>query len=143
VGDDLFVTGRLGGAMKHKHLQFVPRIAESRWLTKNFSIHAMMDLSDGLGADLPRLAVASRVGFNVEIKNLPLTRGAKIDDAISKGEDYELLFAIPPRNRNRLEREWRKKFPKLPLTRIGSLYRVSTKNNQLLQRGYVHFQQSG
>jgi len=143
VGDDLFVTGRLGGAMKHKHLQFVPRIAESRWLTENFSIHAMMDLSDGLGADLPRLARASRVGFNVEMENLPLTRGAKIDDAISKGEDYELLFAIPPRNRNRLQGEWRKKFPKLPLTRIGSLSRLSTENNQLLQRGYVHFQQSG
>src|SRR6266513_467867 len=77
VGDDLFVTGRLGGATKRKHLQFVPRIAESRWLTKNFSIHAMMDVSDGLGADLPRLAAASRVGFTVETENLPLTRGAK------------------------------------------------------------------
>jgi len=143
AGDDLFVTGRLGGAIKQKHLQFVPRIAESRWLTKNFSIHAMMDLSDGLGADLPRLAGASGVGFTVETDNLPLTHGANIDDAISKGEDYELLFAIPPRDRNRLEREWRKKFPKLPLTRIGSLSQLSRKNNQLLQRGYVHFQQSG
>ena len=143
VGDDLFVTGRLGGAMKQKHLQFVPRIAESRWLTKNFSIHAMMDLSDGLGADLPRLARASRVGFTVETENLPLTRGAKIDDAISKGEDYELLFAVPPRDRNRLERAWRKQFPKLPLTRIGSLSQLSTKNHQRLPRGYVHFQQSG
>jgi thiamine-monophosphate kinase len=143
VGDDLFVTGRLGGAIKQKHLQFVPRIAESRWLTENFSIHAMMDLSDGLGADLPRLAGASGVGFTVETDNLPLTHGANIDDAISKGEDYELLFAIPPRDRNRLEREWRKKFPKLPLTRIGSLSQLSRKNNQLLQRGYVHFQQSG
>src|SRR5205823_1739650 len=93
VGDDLFVTDRLGGATKQKHLQFVPRIAESRWLTKNFSIHAMIDISDGLGADLPRLAAASRVGFTVETENLPLTRGAKIDDAISEGEDYELLFA--------------------------------------------------
>jgi len=143
AGDDLFVTGRLGGAMKQKHLQFVPRIAESRWLTKNFSIHAMMDLSDGLGADLPRLARASRVGFTVETDNLPLTRGAKIDDAISEGEDYELLFAISPRDRNRLEREWRKKFQKLPLTRLGSLSQLTTKNNQLLPRGYVHFQQSG
>ena len=143
AGDDLFVTGRLGGAMKQKHLQFVPRIAESRWLTKNFSIHAMMDLSDGLGADLPRLARASRVGFTVETDNLPLTPGAKIDDAISEGEDYELLFAISPRDRNRLEREWRKKFQKLPLTRLGSLSQLTTKNNQLLPRGYVHFQQSG
>ena len=143
VGDDLFVTGRLGDALKRKHLQFVPRIAESRWLTKNFSIHAMMDLSDGLGADLPRLARASRVGFAIAMENLPLARGAKIDDAISEGEDYELLFAISPRDRSRLEREWRKKFRKLPLTRIGSLSRLSTKTNQLLPRGYVHFQQPG
>ena len=41
---------------------------ESRWLTKNFSIHAMMDLSDGLGADLPRLARASRVGFDIDLE---------------------------------------------------------------------------
>jgi thiamine-monophosphate kinase len=143
VGDDLFVTGRLGDALKRKHLQFVPRIAESRWLTKNFSIHAMMDLSDGLGADLPRLARASRVGFAIAMENLPLARSAKIGDAISEGEDYELLFAISPRDRSRLEREWRKKFRKLPLTRIGSLSRLSTKTNQLLPRGYVHFQQSG
>ncbi len=140
AGDDLFVTGRLGGAMKRKHLRFVPRIAESHWLTKNFSIHAMMDLSDGLAADLPRLARASRVGFSLETDNLPRTQGATIDDAISEGEDYELLFAISPRDRNRLERAWQKKFPKLPLTRIGLLSQLSTKNNQLLPRGYVHFQ---
>ncbi len=34
AGDDLFVTGRLGGGLKQKHLQFIPRIAESRWLTR-------------------------------------------------------------------------------------------------------------
>jgi thiamine-monophosphate kinase len=143
AGDDLFVTGRLGGAVKQKHLQFVPRIAESRWLTKNFSIHAMMDLSDGLGADLPRLARASRVGFTVETKNLPLSRGAAIDSAISEGEDYELLFAISPRDRNRVERQWRKKFRKLPLTRIGRLNRPSAVPNPQLKGGYVHFQQPG
>ena len=140
-GDDLFVTGRLGGAWKRKHLRFIPRLMESRWLTKNFSIHAMMDLSDGLGTDLPRLARASKVGFKIETENLPLSRGAKINDAISKGEDYELLFAVPRRDRERLAREWRKRFPRLPLTRIGSLSQLSTKNYQLLTRGYVHFQQ--
>src|SRR5207244_5456027 len=108
-----------------------PGTAESRWLTKNFSIHAMMDVIDGLGADRPRLAAGSRVGFTVETENLPLTRGAKIDDAISEGEDYELLFAISPRERTRLQREWRKKFRKLPLTRIGSLSQLSSKNKQL------------
>ena len=142
-GDDLFVTGRLGAAMTHKHLQFVPRIAESRWLTKNFSIHAMMDLSDGLGVDLPRLARASKVGFKIEMENLPLNRGVKIDNAISEGEDYELLFAISPRDRDLLEREWQKKFPKLPLTRIGRLNRKSKIKDQKLPRGYVHFQQPG
>jgi thiamine-monophosphate kinase len=142
VGDDLFVTGRLGGAVKQKHLHFIPRIVESRWLTRNFPIHAMMDLSDGLGADLPRFAKASRVGFVVEIENLPLARRVKIDDAISEGEDYELLFAISPRERTRLQREWRKKFRKLPLTRIGRLNPQPAIRNPQLKGGYVHFQQS-
>jgi thiamine-monophosphate kinase len=143
VGDDLFVTGWLGGALEQKHLQFIPRIAESRWLTKNFSIHAMMDLSDGLGTDLPRLARASKVGFKIDTEKLPLTRGAKINNAISEGEDYELLFAISPRHRSRLQRGWAKKFPNLPLTRIGSLNRKSAIENRKLPSGYIHFQQSG
>ena len=140
-GDDLFVTGRLGGALERKHLKFVARILESRWLTKNFSIHAMMDLSDALGTDLPRLARASKVGFNIELQDLPVARGATIDNAISEGEDYELLFAVSPRDRNRLARQWRQRFPKLPLTRIGSLSRSSTTGTRKLPRGYIHFQQ--
>jgi thiamine-monophosphate kinase len=142
AGDDVFVTGRLGGALKQKHLKFVARIVESRWLTKNFPIHAMMDISDGLGADLPRLARASKVGFAIDLQNLPVTAGATINAAVSEGEDYELLFAISPRHRNRLEREWRRKFPKLPLTRIGSLHRKSQIANRKLPRGYIHFQKS-
>ena len=138
-GDDLFVTGRLGGSLRGKHLRFVPRITESRWLTKNFRVHAMMDLSDGLGADLPRLAKASKLGFEIDMEKLPLSPGAKIENAISDGEDYELLFAIPPRNRESLQREWKQKFPKLRLTRIGSLNRKSQIANRKLPRGYVHF----
>ena len=140
-GDDLFVTGRLGGALRQKHLKFIPRIVESRWLTKNFSIHAMMDLSDGLGADLPRLARASKVGFDINLENLPVARGATFDNAISEGEDYELLFAISARDRNSLERQWRREFPRLRLTRIGSLNRKSQVRHRKLPRGYVHFQQ--
>jgi thiamine-monophosphate kinase len=143
VGDDLFVTGQLGGAVRQKHLSFIPRIAESRWLTENFSIHAMMDLSDGLGVDLPRLARASKVGFKIEMEKLPLTRGVEIGNAISEGEDYELLFAISPRDREGLKRAWRKQFPKVPLTRIGRLNRKSKIENRKLPRGYVHFQQPG
>jgi thiamine-monophosphate kinase len=140
VGDDLFVTGQLGGAIRHKHLRFIPRIAESRWLTKNFSIQAMMDLSDGLGIDLRRLARASKVGFKIEAESLPLAPGAKIGDAISEGEDYELLFAISPRQSKRLQTKWRKKFPKVPLTRIGSLVPQSAIRNPQLRSGYLHFQ---
>jgi len=140
-GDDLFVTGRLGGSLRGKHLRFVPRIEESRWLTKNFRVHAMMDLSDGLGADLPRLAKASKLGFKIDKKSLPFAPGAKIDNAISDGEDYELLFAISPRDRSRLQKAWRKKFPRLPLTRIGSLTQpLNNSTSQLLPRGYLHFQ---
>jgi len=139
AGDDLFVTGKLGGAQAGKHLRFIPRIEESRWLTKNFVIHAMMDLSDGLGADLPRLARASNLGFKIDLNRLPLNRGATVENAISDGEDYELLFAISPRARRRLEKSWRRKFPKLRLTRIGSFTHLSTLNSQLLPGGYVHF----
>jgi len=98
-----------------------------------------MDLSDGLGADLPRLARASKVGFTIDKDSLPLNPGAKIDNAISDGEDYELLFAIARRERARLQKSWRKKFPKLKLTRIGSLNRKSKIENRKLRGGYIHF----
>src|SRR5215472_3298552 len=112
----------------------------------------MMDLSDGLGADLPRLARASKVGFDIDLERLPVARGATTDNAFSEVEDYELLFAISPRDRNHLERDWRRKFPKLLLTRIGSLNRKShipvakgqtglPIGHRKLPRGYVHFQQ--
>jgi thiamine-monophosphate kinase len=140
-GDNLFVTGRLGGSLRGSHLKFIPRIAESRWLTKNFPIHAMMDLSDGLGADLPRLARASNVGFNIDVEKLPLARGATVSAAIADGEDYELLFAISPRDGIHLAQAWRRKFPTLSLTRIGSLSRKAKSEKRKLPLGYIHFQQ--
>jgi thiamine-monophosphate kinase len=152
--DDLFVTGRLGGSLRGAHLRFVPRITESRWLTENFPIHAMMDLSDGLGTDLPRLAQASGLGFEIEEAALPRNRGCTIAQAISDGEDYELLFAISPKNSGPLLSRWRKKFPRILLTRIGRLNRKSKIavtqlaqrarpgfQNRKFPRGYVHFQQ--
>jgi thiamine-monophosphate kinase len=142
--DELFVTGRLGGSLRGGHLKFVPRIVESRWLTKNFLIHAMMDLSDGLGADLPRLALASGVGFEVDQTALPLNPGCTTGQAISDGEDYELLFALSPKASRLLPARWHKKFPKLPLTRIGRLNRKShppqADTNRELPRGFDHFQ---
>jgi thiamine-monophosphate kinase len=121
-GDALYVTGRLGGSIGGRHLTFTPRIEEARWLTQNFRIHAMMDLSDGLGSDLPRLAQASRSGFMVYEEKIPVTKGCTTQNALADGEDYELLFAISPRDAKRLESAWKKRFPKLPLTRIGELF---------------------
>jgi thiamine-monophosphate kinase len=100
----------------------------------------MMDLSDGLGADLPRLAAASKLGFQIDQNRLPRARGVTIDHAISDGEDYELLFVISPRYRGRLQRGWRKKFPRLPLTRIGSFLHPSSFIPHPFLRGYLHFQ---
>src|SRR5437868_9569865 len=139
ANDDLFVTGGMGGSIRGRHLNFFPRIDEARWLTANFKVHAMMDLSDGLGTDLPRLAGASKLGFAIDERALPLSRGCTIQQAISGGEDYELLFAVSPRERKRLQKRWQKKFPGLPLTRIGRLNQKSKIKNQELRSGYVHF----
>jgi thiamine-monophosphate kinase len=141
ANDDLFVTGKLGGSIRGRHLNFFPRIDEARWLTANFKVHAMMDLSDGLGTDLPRLAGASKLGFAIDERALPLSHGCTIQQAISGGEDYELLFAVSPRERKRLQKRWQKKFPGLPLTRIGRLNQKSRIENQELKSGYVHFRQ--
>jgi len=141
ANDDLFVTGELGGSIRGRHLNFMPRIEEARWLTANFKVHAMMDLSDGLGADLPRLARASKLGFAIDQRALPLSRGCTIQQAISGGEDYELLFAVSPRERKRLQTRWQQKFPELLLSRIGRLSQKSKIKNQRLQSGYVHFRQ--
>ena len=138
--DDLFVTGRLGGSIAGRHLRFVPRIAEARWLTEHFRLHAMMDLSDGLGTDLPRLARASGVGFELDQSAVPLNPGSTREQAISDGEDYELLFAIAPSHRRRLLKSWRRRFPKLPLTRIGKLNSKFDIRNSKFPKGYVHFQ---
>lgn len=143
AGDALFVTGKLGGSGQGRHLNFVPRIAEARWLSAHFRLHAMMDLSDGLGADLPRLAEASGVGFEIDEAALPRHRSCSIGQALNDGEDYELLFAISPNDGARLEKKWRRKFPRLPLTRIGRFTRSASGGSPVTHHsfhGYVHFQ---
>jgi len=135
--DELLVTGRLGGSLQRRHLKFTPRIAEARWLTKHFSIHAMMDLSDGLGADLPRLARASKVGFEVDADVVPRHRGCSLRQALGDGEDYELLFAVSPTVSAELQKRWRKRWP-LELTRIGRLTKARSSPKKW-SPGYVHF----
>jgi len=138
ANDELLVTGRLGGSFRGSHLKFAPRIEEARWLTKHFPIHAMMDLSDGLGADLPRLARASGLGFEVDQEAIPRHRGCNVQQAIGDGEDYELLLAVSPKMRPELQRRWRKRWS-LELTRIGRLTREKSFPESW-PAGYVHFE---
>jgi len=138
AGDLLYVTGLLGGSIGGRHLDFMPRVTEARWLSGNFRIRAMMDLSDGLGADLPRLARASGTGFELFESQLPCGKGCTPRNAVTDGEDYELLFAIAPRDATALESSWLKQFPKLRLTRIGQLNQKSKIKNQK-SRGFDHF----
>jgi len=119
--DLVFVTGKLGGSMRGHHLDFIPRLEEGRWLAEHARPHAMMDLSDGLGSDLPRLARASGCGFEIDLDALPRNRGVDITGAITEGEDYELLFAVSPRTAGRLSDLWRSQFPNVPLSQIGRL----------------------
>lgn len=141
-GDLLFVTGCLGGSRARKHLDFTPRLAEARWLVTHSRPSAMIDLSDGLAADLPRLARASGCGFKIEAERLPRTRGATIAQALGDGEDFELLFALAPAKARRLEAGWKREFPRLPLTCIGRLSgdQSSTPEHQH-PGGFDHFAQ--
>ncbi len=118
-GDALYVTGTLGGSITGKHLDFIPRLAEARWLVENIRPSAMMDLSDGLASDLPRLAAASHCSYTLNEASIPKTKGSTLLAALTDGEDYELLFTIPPRARAKLERDWPRQFPKL--THIGTM----------------------
>jgi thiamine-monophosphate kinase len=138
IGDRLYVTGRLGGSLREKHLSFEPRLAESRWLTQNFKLHAMIDLSDGLGSDLPRLAKASGAGFGIDFSALPKNEGCSEEQALTDGEDYELLFALSNEDGPRLESAWKEVFPELPLTCIGRLTERK-KEPSFKKPGYDHF----
>jgi thiamine-monophosphate kinase len=142
AGDAIYVTGRLGGSYgadgHGPHLDFTPRVEQGRWLAKHFPIRAMMDLSDGLGSDLPRLADASRKGYEIDLDAIPRRRGCSLEQAVGDGEDYELLFALPAVETANLEAAWRARFPRLPLTRIGSLLADRSRRTPLAA-GYTHF----
>jgi thiamine-monophosphate kinase len=138
-GDALFVTGRLGGSLASgRHLRFRPRVAEAQWLVRHFRPTAMMDLSDGLGQDLPRLALAGGVGWQIDLARVPRHRGCSIEQALSDGEDFELLFAVPPRRIDPLLRHWPRAFPRLSLTCIGTIAPAGHEDPGLRQ-GYEHF----
>jgi len=154
AGDAIFVTGELGGSLAGKHLEFEPRLAEARWLADHFSIHAMIDLSDGLAGDLRHILKASGVGAEILKSAVPVSRAAKLQAqkkpafaaALTDGEDFELLFTVASGSAVRLLDAWKKNFPKLKLSCIGKiaagdgiLIRDKTGAQKLDTHGYVHF----
>ncbi len=104
AGDMILVTGTLGGSLLGKHLRFEPRLKEGLILNKNFTIHAMIDISDGLTADLNHILEESMVGAILYEDQIPVSEAAvkmaeksgntPLYHALSDGEDYELLFTL-------------------------------------------------
>lgn len=104
-GDVIFVSGSLGGSIKGRHLRFTPRVREAAYLTGNFRVNSMIDISDGLWQDLGHLTSASGTGAVVYADRLPLSKDASgIEDALASGEDFELLFTMPLEEAARLLR---------------------------------------
>lgn len=128
IGDDIWVTGSLGGSFATgKHLDFVPRIEEAQILASSGIVHSLMDLSDGLAKDLPRLAQASRAGFRLDRDAIPVTPGFTLENALSDGEDYELLFTMAPGT----------PCPLQGATRIGNM--VGMDESEQITGGWDHF----
>ncbi len=107
-GETVFVTGPLGAAAAALALleagepaptaaalhRPLPRLGEGR-AAASAGATAMLDLSDGLAADLPRIARASGLGIEVDPDAIPVAEGATTEQAISGGDDYELCFTAP------------------------------------------------
>ncbi|MFP4223987.1 MAG: thiamine-phosphate kinase [Phycisphaeraceae bacterium] len=113
VGDSIYVTGELGGSLEDvagcvHHLEFTPRIDLARKLASEAHTRpsCMIDLSDGIARDLPRICKASGVAAEIDSRLLPISpAGRQASErtgqpawrhAVGDGEDYELLMTAPP-----------------------------------------------
>ena len=104
AGDAICLTGAVGGAWRtRRHLQFTPRVREARVLADQYHLHAMIDVSDGLAADLGHICTASGVGAQLWGNAVPIHPDAErqggedqpgLAAALGDGEDYELLFTL-------------------------------------------------
>jgi thiamine-monophosphate kinase len=123
VGDVIMVTGELGGSIEGHHLDFTPRLTEARALMDGFTLHSMIDVSDGLGKDLRDICRQSGVAACLEADRLPLRspllnmpRGEALHHALADGEDFELCFTLSEKEAARLEAQ-----SVVPCHRIGRI----------------------
>ena len=150
-GDKIVLSGRLGGSLLGKHLDFEPRLRLAQALYPLGIVQAATDISDGLGIDLLNLTAASRCGAEVELDRIPISDAAMersqssghtaLEHAIGDGEDFELLMAVDPAQIDQLPSE----IDGVPLTVIGTFVsrtglwsRSKGRIEQLQPRGYVH-----
>lgn len=129
-GDGIYVTGRLGGSLLGHHHRFTPRLAEGAWLAGRDEVRAMMDVSDGLAKDLHSLTPADLApalcGASIPLsaaarRRAQATGRSPLAHALGDGEDYELLIVVRRRaDERKFLRAWSRKFPSLPLTKIGT-----------------------
>jgi thiamine-monophosphate kinase len=131
--DAIFVTGELGGSLAGHHLDFSPRLEEARWLAENFSIHSMIDVSDGLAGDLRHILHAGHVGVELLGTAIPVSQSARLASkaessakppllaALTDGEDFELLFTLASRDAVPLLDAWKARFPDIKLSCIGKI----------------------
>jgi thiamine-monophosphate kinase len=151
VGDLLLVTGPLGGSIRGKHLDFTPRVREALHLQELVALHAMIDISDGLAADVGHLADESGCGIVLWSENIPLSDAARqmgdemspLDHALGDGEDFELVFAVSAEEGRKLLQT--QPIPGITLSHIGECVaqaglwlETSGQRRPLERRGYVH-----
>ncbi|HSH33025.1 MAG TPA: thiamine-phosphate kinase [Actinomycetota bacterium] len=113
-GDEIVVTGSLGGAAAgrrlvegaehrglgaaerdavHRFMRPTARIGEAAVLARE-GARSMIDVSDGLTLDLSRLCEAGGLGARIDAALLPVHEAATLEDALGGGEDYEVLATI-------------------------------------------------
>jgi thiamine-monophosphate kinase len=150
-GDWLFVTGPLGGSMLGKHLDFTPRVEEGLKLQDHAALHAMIDISDGLTADVFHVCEESRCGAVLFRDSVPISDAAftladgktPLEHALSDGEDFELVFAVDAADGERLRST--QPIPGITLSHIGivvadkGLYLEENGRRRLVEPcGYIH-----
>jgi thiamine-monophosphate kinase len=149
-GDWLFVTGPLGGSILGKHLDFTPRVREALRLHELVDLHAMIDVSDGLAADVAHICEESGGGVVLRAEAIPIADAASkmtdgqapLDHALGDGEDFELVFAVSAEDGRRLLAT--QPIPGMTLYHIGECVDSGLwleehgQRRPLPPRGYVH-----
>lgn len=136
-GDWIFVTGPLGGSFKSgRHLSFVPRLGQARFLVKKFKPSAMIDISDGLTGDLNHILKAGKVGAHLDYASIPKHEGANLSQALSDGEDYELLFTLSPQSARSLM-DWQANQKLFYFYPIGTV--TPNANEKISAKSFTHF----